>query len=78
MTNDVKLNRRSRGPSLIRQRDVRRLVSAAQAAGLSVSGIEWKPDGTLRLLTGNNDNIRSETDPLDQWMADHARATEGD
>ena len=75
MTNDVKLNRRSRGPSLIRQRDVRRLVSAAQAAGLSVSGIEWKPDGTLRLLTGNNDNIRSETDPLDQWMADHARTS---
>jgi hypothetical protein len=54
MTNDVKSNRRSRGPSRLRQRDVRRLVSAAQSAGLSVQRVEWLPDGRLSLVTGTN------------------------
>jgi hypothetical protein len=52
MTNDVKSNRRSRGPSRLRQRDVRRLVSAAQSAGLSVTAVEWTAEGALRVLTG--------------------------
>jgi hypothetical protein len=51
MTNDVKSNCRSRGPSRIRQRDVRRLVQAAQAAGLSVTAVEWTAEGALRVLT---------------------------
>jgi hypothetical protein len=52
MTKDVKSNRRSRGPSRLRQRDVRRLVEAAEAAGLAVTAVEWLADGGLRVLTG--------------------------
>jgi hypothetical protein len=43
---------RKRGPSRLRQRDVRRLVQAAQSAGLAVQAVEWTAEGGLRVLAG--------------------------
>lgn len=43
--------------------DVRRAISAAHQEGLEVSGIEILPDGTIRLMFGDNQpNMKNDWD----------------
>jgi hypothetical protein len=44
----------SRGPSTFRQRDVQRLVKAATAAGLKVSGVRVSAQGEITVVTGES------------------------
>jgi len=61
----------SRGPSTFRQRDVQRLVKAATAAGLHVTGVRVGKDGAIEVVTGTSEV--QDSNPLDQWMAKRAR-----
>ena len=66
----------SRGPLTFRQRDVARLVKVAAAAGLRVSGVRVDThSGVIEVVTG--ESAGQDSTPLDQWMAKHARQTEG-
>ena len=42
----------TRGPCTFRQRDVARLVRAATAAGLHVTGVRVSPQGEITVVTG--------------------------
>ena len=44
----------SRGPSAFRQRDVVRLIKAATAAGLHVTGARVGKDGAIEVVTGES------------------------
>jgi hypothetical protein len=52
MSESIDIDTKTRRPSRLRKRDVRRLVDAAEAAGLAVTAVEWLADGGLRVLTG--------------------------
>jgi hypothetical protein len=52
------------------QATIKRAVHAAQKAGLRVQGIEVAPDGTIRVLTG--EDAPPELTPLEQWEVKHA------
>jgi hypothetical protein len=61
----------ARGPSAYRQRDVSRVLQAAAAAGLRVTGFEVDPQtGKIRVETGKPQ--AQDSNPLDCWMAKHA------
>lgn len=40
-----------RQPSKFKKVDIRRAVAAAQSLGLSIGGVEIKPDGTISIAT---------------------------
>ena len=40
----------ARGPASFKKADAVRLIEAARAAGIKVTGVELAPDGTLRAL----------------------------
>jgi hypothetical protein len=64
----------ARGPSAYRQRDVSRVLQAAAAAGLRVTGFEVDPQtGKIRVETGKPE--AQDLSPLDRWMVSHARET---
>jgi 3D (Asp-Asp-Asp) domain-containing protein len=67
----------SRGRARFTQRDVARLVRAAEAVGKEVTAIRVEKDGTLVAVVGETGKAEADN-PLDQWMADHARAAQGD
>ena len=50
-----------------RQADVQRLIRAAKAEGVSVVGYEVRPDGAVRLLTGETEE--PQRDELEEWRA---------
>ena len=57
----------SRGRFAFRQRDVVRLVGAAKAAGLEVTGLKFDVNrGTVEVVTGD----RPEQDSLDKELAE--------
>jgi hypothetical protein len=64
-TPKTELTAARRGPSRLRQRDVRRLVTAAQSAGLLVQRVEWLPDGRLSLVTGTDGSAVSDSNSWD-------------
>ena len=66
----------TRRPSSFRQRDVTRAVKAVVTAGLRVSGVMIDPQGAIEIVTG--DERVQDSNPLDTWMAKHARPVEGD
>jgi hypothetical protein len=67
----------ARGRSTFRERDVVRVINAATKAGLRVSGVRINPQaGTIEVVTV--DLPGQDSAPLDQWMAEHACASEGD
>jgi hypothetical protein len=70
----------SRGPTRFTQRDVARLVRAAEAVGKEVTAIRVEKDGTLvAVIGGAGKTIRlQDGNSLDVWMAKHAYATQGD
>jgi hypothetical protein len=45
----------SRGPSTFRQRDVQRLVKAATAAGLHVTGVRVDKSGAIEVVTSESE-----------------------
>ena len=60
------------------QGDVTRAVKAVQAAGLDVSVVEVRPDGTINVKVGASQVEQQVADsPFDQWKAkSHARSNE--
>ena len=70
----------SRGAARFTQRDVARLVRAAEDVGKEVTAIRVEKDGTLvAVIGGANKTIRlQDGNSLDVWMAKHAYPTQGD
>ena len=66
----------NRRPSSFRPRDVTRAVKAVVTAGLRVSGVKIDPQGAIEIVTA--DERVQDSNPLDTWMAKHARPVEGD
>jgi hypothetical protein len=70
-----------RGPCTFRQSDVTRALKAARAAGFEQVRVEVDTDGKIAIVAGNGadrpDAVAGEN-PLDQWMQQHARDTQGD
>lgn len=58
------------GAPAFRQSDVERAIRAIKAVGETVSGVEIKPDGTFRVLTGGNSEPEALT-PLQAWEREH-------
>jgi hypothetical protein len=58
----------SRGPSTFRQRDVARLVRAATAAGLRVTGVRVDQSGAIEVVTG--ESAVQPKDDLDRELAE--------
>jgi hypothetical protein len=59
----------TRGPVRWRQREGSRLIRAVEQAGLTVSGVEVTPNGTIRVLTGQG-NGNQEAPELNEWDRD--------
>jgi hypothetical protein len=55
-------------PNAVSQAVIDRAIRAAVARGLTVSGIELQPDGTVRILTGGAFQTVPD-DPLAAWEA---------
>jgi len=53
-----------------KQCDVERTVRALKAVGESVRGVEIRPDGSFRVLTGT-DVEEKPLSPLEAWRRDH-------
>jgi hypothetical protein len=62
--------RRKRKPA-VRKRDVERACAGVQDAGLTITGVQFSPDGGFTVLTGEQPAPASS--PLDEWMAKRAR-----
>ena len=57
----------SRSPARFKQADITRALAAVDKHGLTVSGCEIAPDGTIRILTGDVTPV-VEND-LDAWRS---------
>jgi hypothetical protein len=64
----------SRGPAPFTQRNATRLMRAVIAAGLSVAKVEVDNAGKIVVIVGDTAKTDA-NNPLDQWMADHARTS---
>lgn len=59
-----------RRASSFTQSDVTRAVRAVKAAGLDVSGVEVRPDGTIKVKVGTSqDKPLAAVAPFDTWKA---------
>jgi hypothetical protein len=68
--------RRPRARVPFRQGDVTRAVKGAIAAGLNVVGVKVNPQtGAIELVI--SESAGQNSNPLDEWMAKHARQAEG-
>jgi hypothetical protein len=68
-----------RAPCTFRQTDVTRALKAARRAGFERVRVEIDQDGKIAIVAGDGvdkTEIAIE-DPLDQWIAKHARQTQG-
>jgi hypothetical protein len=68
-----------RAPCTFRQTDVTRALKAARRAGFERVCVEIDREGKIRIITGDGvdkPEVASENS-LDQWIAKHARAPEG-
>jgi hypothetical protein len=64
-----------RGSSTFKQRDLRAAVKAIRDAGALVTGVEVRPDGTIRISTDKSKSEgQSAADELTGWMERHARS----
>jgi hypothetical protein len=57
----------SRGPSRFRQREVARLVKAATAAGLRVTGVRVDKSGAIEVVTGDVEGQDSADHRGNEW-----------
>ena len=63
-------------PKTFRQSDLKRAISAAKGAGLEVKHIEIDPaTGRIIITTTAGSSTQSSSNPLDNWLATHARPT---
>ena len=58
------------GSPSFKHSDVQRAVKAVKAGGETVSGVEFDPDGTFRVLTGGKRAVERLT-ALQIWERDH-------
>jgi hypothetical protein len=66
--------RAKRPPAKPTQSDIRRVVQGAKAVGLIPTGIKVNTrTGEIEIVTGKSE--QPDCNPLDQWMAKHARKT---
>jgi hypothetical protein len=69
-------------PPTFRQVDVMRALKAARRAGFERVRVEIDRDGKIAIITGGSvDRLEVAGDnlnPLDQWIAKHAREAQGD
>jgi hypothetical protein len=58
-----------RQPNAFKERDVRRLIKAARAAGLSPTAVEVDVKaGLIRIINGKPDDVGGD---LDKWLEEH-------
>jgi hypothetical protein len=62
-----------RGRSTFKQRDLRAAVKAVRDAGAEVTGVELRPDGSIKISTDGNAGS-APPDELTEWMGRHARS----
>ena len=62
----------SKAKSTFKKTDAKRLISVAESAGLKVDRIEMEV-GKISLITSNGTEAAA-TEPLDGWIASHARS----
>lgn len=55
----------ARTPAIFKQADAIRAVKAVRAAGLEVSGVDFAPDGTIRVQTSKCSPVPAS--PYDEW-----------
>ena len=68
----------TRARPTFRQHDVTKAVKAVKAAGLPVAGVKVNPQtGAIEVVTAGHLQVE-DSNPLDQWMAKHARQAQGD
>jgi hypothetical protein len=69
----------SKGPCTFRKSDLRRGVEALKSAGMNVERVEIDRAGRIILFPQNGGTApkQQDLDPLDNWMAARAGATEG-
>jgi tRNA(Arg) A34 adenosine deaminase TadA len=66
-----------RRPARFTQRDMTRAVRAVAAAGMPVAQVMVDKDGRIVVTVGEARKAAADN-PLDQWMAGHARAAQRD
>lgn len=58
----------SHGPQRLRESEVRRLIRAAQSAGVEIGRIEAGPDGCVALIPGKpTDETPPQSAPQNEW-----------
>ena len=62
--------RRTRGPSKIRAGQLKSLLRAVTGAGVKVTRIEVDQDGRIAMTTSDARDVPSNTDSLDQELAE--------
>jgi hypothetical protein len=68
----------ARAPSTFRQRDMTRAVKAVTKAGVNIRRVEIDLAGKIAIITGSETVPQDETsNPLDQWLANHAHQAKG-
>ena len=70
----------SKAASTFRKSDVKRAIQAAEAAGMAVARVDIDSEGKISVVPGNGATAAAEPKPqdsLDNWIASHARSTEG-
>lgn len=63
----------ARTPATFKQTDAVRAVKAVQAAGLEVSGVDFAPDGTIRVQTSKCSPVPAS--PFDEWKQRNASSS---
>jgi hypothetical protein len=70
----------SKAASTFRKSDVKRAIQAAESAGMTVCRVEIDAAGKIILVPDNGGSDAAQPKPqdsLDNWIASHARSTEG-
>jgi hypothetical protein len=63
----------SRGPATFRKSDAKRLIEAAESAGMKIGRVEYSKEGKIILFPQDNSNARADAADsgveLDSWLA---------
>jgi hypothetical protein len=63
------------GKVRFRQADLQRALRAAKAEGIAVERYEITETGKIIIITRSAEGVGSTSTPLDQWLANNARAS---
>ena len=64
----------SRGKATFRKADAKRLIKAAESAGIKIGRIECDRAGKITLVPANGNAVEEEQRSLDDWMASRAHS----